>query len=436
MDHATLLHRLSRRGLFRIKPGLERVQAVSAALGQPQNQVPVIHIAGTNGKGSVAACLESILRHAGYTTGLYTSPHLKDVRERIQFNRNPISRTLFARLAKQVMQAEQNSGVTLTYFEFQTLMAYLAFAQANVDVAVVETGMGGRWDATNIVSHPILTVITSIGLDHRQWLGKTEPLIAHEKAGIIKPSSPLVSGARGAAGLVITQSARRHQVPFQQIDIDFEAKAVAVDWHQARQFIQTRTASGEGNISIPLLGRYQIDNAAIVMTGVEFLRQHKWSIPEQAVRSGFANVDWPGRFQVVWKQDEPRWLLDGAHNPPAMQRFLETLQESPWRDRPKTFVFGVYRDKDYRTMLRMIRPTADRFIFCTLPGPRALPAREAARSIKGVPYKIIGDPHKALKTALQSFKSGELVIVTGSLALVGMLAPQTKPARTQERSHV
>src|SRR5258708_7130413 len=297
MDYAALINRLSRRGLFRIKPGLDRVRQVLADLGHPQDAVPSIHIAGTNGKGSVAASLESVLRHAGLRTGLYTSPHLRDVRERIQIDRQPISLSAFRTTAQALFNAERRTGITLTYFEFLTVMAFLTFERQAVDVAIVETGMGGRWDATNVLAHPALTVITSIGFDHVQWLGKSETAIAREKAGIIKPGSPLVSGARGHAAGVITTTARREGAFLRQIDRDFQVHVDTISWVRGSQQVRYRTRSQEQIVSSNLLGRHQADNIALVVAGLDVLKE-KWNIPAQAIQDGLSVINWPSPFQL------------------------------------------------------------------------------------------------------------------------------------------
>jgi dihydrofolate synthase/folylpolyglutamate synthase len=421
----TALHKqLIRRGLFRIKPGLQRVRAICTALGNPQNAVPVIHIAGTNGKGSVAACLESILRHAGYRTGLYISPHLRDVRERIQIDRRPITGARFDALAERLLQAEREADLTLTYFEFLTVMAYQAFADSQVDVAVVETGMGGRWDATNIVSHPILTMITSIGLDHTQWLGPTESAIATEKAGILKPKAPLVSGVRGTGAAVIRVAANRLGIAYLEIDKDFKAATDKIVWHLGRQTVRYKSKAQTCRFETALLGNYQADNVGVTLAGIELLNQQGWVIADDAIREGLANVSWPGRFELSSADSGVRILFDGAHNPPAMKRFLNSLQESPWRDVPKIFVFGVYRDKDYVSLLRLIEPHADRILFCSLSGSRTLPARDAAAAWTKSGGRIVNDPATALQTAIHIAKREELIVVTGSLALVGQLHRQ------------
>jgi dihydrofolate synthase/folylpolyglutamate synthase len=422
MDYADLMARLTRRGLFHIKPGLERVHRVLLALGDPQNALKTIHIAGTNGKGSVAAYLESMLRHSGLRTGLYTSPHLWDVRERIQINRKPISATKFWEVGQRVLNAESQTGVSLTYFEFLTVMAFLTFQQDRVEAAVIEAGMGGRWDATNVLAQPALTAITSIGLDHMKWLGRTEEAIAREKSGIIKPGVPLVCGARGVAARVMENATSAKKSQLFQIDKQFHAETQSVDWRKRQRITYTGITGHRRSVDLGLLGTHQTDNAAVALAGLEILQKNGWAISDSAVARGMAEANWPGRFQLMRTPEGRLILFDGAHNPPALERLLSTLDESPWARSCKTFVFGVYRDKDYKRMLKRLRPHAVQIIACTMPGKRALPAQAAAEAMRSFgSVRTISDPHRALQTALETSDPTDLVVVTGSLTLVGIL---------------
>jgi dihydrofolate synthase / folylpolyglutamate synthase len=423
MNYSQLIDRLSQRGIFRIKPGLERVQSVLAALNNPQDQLRVVHIAGTNGKGSVAAALESVLRESGYRTGLYTSPHLWDVRERIQIDREPVSVTQFWQMAKRVLDAETQSKIRLTYFEFLTAVAFLVFAAAKPDIVILEAGMGGRWDATNVVKQPVVSIITSIGLDHTEWLGKTETAIAREKAGIAKPGVPLISGVLGRAGQVIRQIAQNIADPVIHAGIDFSAELIAENWAQGTQVIDFHSTKHPClRATIGLIGPYQTENFATALAALECLEDNGFKIDQKSVLKGLLNVSWPGRFQCWPSSESPRIVFDGAHNPPALRQFVAAVKQSPWAARRKTVVFGVYKDKDYAKMLRFIRPIADQVIFCSLPGLRGLSAELSAQAFgRKSEVSVVSDPHRALQHALASSSPDELVIVTGSLALVGLL---------------
>jgi dihydrofolate synthase/folylpolyglutamate synthase len=425
MDYPALIERLSHRGLFHIKPGLERIRQVLQALGNPQERYPVIHIAGTNGKGSVAASLESILRQSGLKTALYTSPHLIDVRERIQINRQSIGIASFWETAQSVFEAERTAGCTLTYFEFLTAMAFESFSRAGVGVAVIEAGMGGRWDATNVTQKPQLAIITSVGLDHTQWLGKTESAIAREKAGIIKPGVPLVMGVRGPAAKVVAETARKQTAAVYAMGSDFAAVAGEVDWEKHLQTVRYQSRlSGTRDLKTALLGGYQIENAAITFAAIEVLSKIGWAIAPAAVLRGLEQVQWPGRFHFQRSPQGPTVLLDGAHNPPAIKSLLDAIAHSPWKQTRTIFVFSVYRDKDYQRMLKLIRPAAAQVVICGLTGTRALAPRQIAKTLPANLVRIVADPHKALQTARSLAGPNGLVVATGSLSLIGLLLQQ------------
>jgi dihydrofolate synthase/folylpolyglutamate synthase len=302
-------------------------------------------------------------------------------------------------------------------------MAFVVFAEEPVDIAVIETGMGGRLDATNVIEPPEACVITSIGLDHTAWLGKTESAIAAEKAGIMKIGSILASGARGVAAAVIAQKARDMDVPMRQIDKDFKVDPGEIDWRSGRQQLQFSSIAGHRPaVLFGLLGGHQVDNAGLILAAIDVLIDRGWKIPDAAVHRGLIDVHWPGRFHFWPNTDKAEILFDGAHNPPAMKRFLESLTASPWKTSPKTFVFGAYQDKAYPAMLKLIEPVAKQIILCTLPGPRGLAASKALEALsRRSKCRIVADPLKALQTARETSAVRELIVVTGSLTLTGRL---------------
>ncbi len=433
--YRTLIDQLSRRGQFRIHPGLDRITTVLQELGQPQSSLKTIHIAGTNGKGSVAACLESILRQAGYRTALYTSPHLKDVRERIQISGHPLAESLFLETAHRILDAEKKTDQTLTYFEFLTALAFCVFKDHAVDIAIIEVGLGGRWDATNVLEHPELSLITSIGLDHTQWLGKTETAIAREKAGIIKSGVPLISGVRGPAQKVIETVAQAQNAPLLQLDRDFQAVTEGTDWNTQQHQLTYSISGLEQPLSLALLGNFQTDNAALAFTSVGVLRQKGWKIQDAAVQKGFSEVRWPGRCQ--WGTYRKRTVfLDGAHNPPAMDQLLRTLSHSPWKAAPKTFVFGAYRDKDVKALLKRICPEAAHLVICTLPGSRGLSAKNISALLPARHHavELVREPLRAFERACDSAEENALVVVTGSLSLVGLFLDTIRPVTPLKNS--
>ena len=421
MTYKEFLKNLNGRGMFRIRPDLERIQKVLAALGRPQNRWPAIHIAGTNGKGSVAAALESVLRACGYRTGLYTSPHLLDLRERIQVNGTPVMED-FCVIAGEVLRAERRARAPLTYFELLTAIAFQSFARMKVDIGIIECGLGGLWDATNVLHDPLASIITSIGLDHVEWLGETESEIAAQKAGIIREHGYAISGVRGAGREAVVCAAREKQATLVQIDADFSAEGLTASLRGGKQTIRFRRR-GESPETIPfaLLGGFQVDNAALVMAALSRLKELGWSIPALARDYGLSHVRWPGRFQIIRRTRSAEVLVDGAHNPPAMKHFLQAVQASAYHHAPKTFVFSAFKDKDYRTMARMIMPLASEIYLCPLPGPRgaSLNLLRAGFSPAACPVHEAKSPKEAFAEALRATPHDHLIVVAGSFALAG-----------------
>jgi len=270
------LKTLNARGMFRIRPGLGRVRRVLRALGNPHHQWPAIHIAGTNGKGSVAAALESVLRACGYRTGLYTSPHLLDLRERIRVDGLPLGPD-FTAAAEAVLRGEKRARAPLTYFEFLTAMAFWSFSQRQVDIGIVECGLGGLWDATNVLESPLASIITSVGLDHTGWLGPRERDIAVQKAGIIKKGGYVVSGVRGPGRSEICAAARAKKAAIVELGRDFRGQPLVTSWRSGKQTLRfsSRGETAE-SITLGLLGAHQVDNAALAMAA---LRRLTFAVP-------------------------------------------------------------------------------------------------------------------------------------------------------------
>jgi dihydrofolate synthase/folylpolyglutamate synthase len=436
VTYAAFLKNLNARGMFRIRPDLTRIRKVLALLGNPQDQIPAIHIAGTNGKGSVAAALESVLRASGYRTGLYTSPHLIDLRERIKINGSPMVQG-FTSIAQDIFQTEKRAHLSLTYFELLTAIAFQSFRVQGVDISIVECGLGGQWDATNVLAHPLLSIITSIGLDHTEWLGKNELKIAAQKAGIIKPGTFVISGVRGKPGEVITRTAIKCGVKIDRIDLNFRGEPSNGSQKAFKQGI-CFLYKGEPAVNIPfsLSGAYQIDNAAVVMSAVRFLKFKGWRITDQNRNKGLSSIDWPGRYQLISRYRSAPILLDGAHNPPAIENLLKSIESSRFAKSPKIFVFSAFKDKDIKTIGRLISSRAAEICLCSLPGPRGARMqllRSAFKNVDG-PVRNFKTPKVALANALNDTPREGLVVVTGSLALVGAILESLKnavPAKTE-----
>ncbi len=365
---------------FGIKLGLDNIRRVLKALGDPHEQLSFLHVAGTNGKGSVCAMLEAILRAADYKTGLYTSPHLIDFRERIRVCGNKIPRAAASRGLENLRRLAASWDHSPTFFEFATALALQHFAESDCEFVALETGMGGRLDATNAVM-PVVSVITPIALDHTRWLGKTVAEVAWEKAGIIKPSVPVVSAPQDpAAAEVIVRRAG---------ELGCSLTFAEAAWDGAE---------------LGLRGRHQKRNAALAIAS---LRAAGLDISDAAIAQGLRDVRWPGRFQMIGE----RFVLDGCHNPHAAQQLLLN-----WRDLFGTeqadMIFGALSDKDYSTMLEILAPISREVLLVPVRSERAA-APEILASACRVPHRIFAHAREALEA------SHGKTLITGSLFLVG-----------------
>jgi len=389
---------------------LERMRAALVRRGHPEARWPALHVAGTNGKGSTAAMLDAILTAAGYRTGLYTSPHLIDFAERIRVGGRTIPHEAVVALVAELRADLGAAGIPLTHFEFATLVACEWFARVGIDVAVVEVGLGGRLDATNLV-RPLATAITSIAIDHVEYLGADLGSIAGEKAGILKPGVPLALGPVPAeAERVIVERARAVGAPVARVGEDgvlgagpdgvlaFRGPGVAWD-----------------GIRLGLPGRFQCDNASVALLTLALARGY---LPcrADAVREGLGAVVWPGRLAVVRR--EPLVVLDGAHNPAGMAALARELPSLIGR-RPLDLVFAVMADKDRAAMLTPLLPLVRRVIVTRVGRRGAEPAEIAAEIAGRVPVEAMREPRAGLRTALTRTRPGDAVLVTGSLFLVG-----------------
>ena len=346
------------------KPGFARTQALLDALGNPERELKYVHVAGTNGKGSVCACLSSILTAAGYKTGLYTSPYVVCWNERVQVNGEYISDADLLEAIEVVRPIAETMADAPTQFEVETALAIWWFAHVRCDVAVLEVGMGGEWDATNVIPAPEAAVICAIGLDHTGTLGNTPAEIAGVKAGIIKPGCSVASyGSDPEAEAVIEARCGKTGCPL-----------IRPDFSQLRDLRPglegCRFSYGEYlDLFVPLAGTYQPNNAALAIAAAELLRTRGWRITEANIREGLAGVRWPGRFEVLRR--DPIFILDGSHNPHGMAATAESLRtyfggEKLW------FVLGVMADKDVAGIARLLAPMAAGFAAVEPPNPRAM----------------------------------------------------------------
>ena len=398
-----------------IKLGLDTIRALLARGENPHRRYAIIHIGGTNGKGSTAAMLASILQAAGHRVGLYTSPHLIDYRERIGVNGAMIPEERVTSLV-EMLQVAAASDLAPTFFEFTTALAFHYFAECQVDVAVLEVGLGGRFDATNVVE-PVAAAITTIGLDHEAYLGATLEAIAFEKAGIIKPAVPLVIGRlASSARQVIEGRAETEAAPVFALGREFGCDGPSPnDCHY-----RGMTAEYD-HLRCPLQGRFQLDNLACAVALVELARERGLAVPEAAVRSGLRQVDWGGRLEIY--SGAPTLLLDGAHNPAAAVVLSEYLAE--WREAQPAvkihLIVGMMRDKRPREFLAPLLPLIDSLILTQADLPRASTGSELGELLsdcRPIP-QIAATPADALSHAKRYAAPTDVVCVTGSLMLVG-----------------
>jgi dihydrofolate synthase/folylpolyglutamate synthase len=431
-ESASLAERLAARTSPAIIPGLERTRSLLKLLDGPERGLNVIHVAGTNGKGSVCRMLESVLLARGLRTGLYTSPHLVDFNERFRVNGVPASDAALEAAAKPLWKAlDVQAGLPegrATYFEAITVLAFLFFRRRRVRMLVLETGLGGRLDSTNVVEDPVLTVITNISLEHTQILGATETAIAFEKAGIIKQGSPLVTAAQGKARAVILRR-------FKKVQGASKAACVAlrpgVDWkvlshsdepEAGRQTVELRHLGSTHVFSLPLLGAHQHENLACALAACKILAP-SLGLSERVVRKGLAAADWPGRLQLLSKR--PLTLADGAHNPAGARALAAYIGELRGRrDFERcALVAGVLKDKDWRGMFSAWKPLVDRFFLATPPDVRGLDAGAAARWLRGRGCRAETAPQLPLALARARRWAGPngLVLATGSLYSIGAL---------------
>ena len=418
MTYSQALEYFQRLQLSGINLGLGRVKKILKKFNNPESGLSVIHIAGTNGKGSVAKFIASILQSAGYRVGLYTSPHLKDIRERIQINEKYISRKDFTRLVEQVKSFNYEGKDSLTYFEFLTIIAFLYFSQKEVNFGVLETGMGGRLDATNVIKNPLVSVITNIDYDHQQFLGRDLRAIAREKAGIVKKNSLVLTGEKRKMLLNLLQKVcqqkrtkifqLRKDIYFSRTDGGFNYRGIF------RNF---------DNLHIRMKGAHQFENASLAIGAVEALKFHKIEISGKAIRRGLEKAEWPGRLEeryLTVGRKRVRIILDGAHNLAGMRCLRRYLEENNLKD--IIFILGFLKDKLITKMLRIISPIAGKVILTMPVSPRAATVERVSKKAKLClgRTEILLSPRieEVVEIARHNLGRGNVVCITGSLYTV------------------
>lgn len=426
--------------------GLERIRELLERLGRPQDRLKFVHVAGTNGKGSICAYLASILSAAGYRTGMFTSPYIERFEERIRVDGAMISPdelrdvTLAVREHAEAM-AEETGGHP-TEFELMTAVALEHFARCGCDIVVLEVGLGGRLDSTNVIDAPEACVIARIGLDHTALLGNTLAAIAGEKAGIIKEGSAVVSWPQESEAMaVIEHAAAEHGCELRVPDFA-QLEEGAIRWEDGASPFRSFSYREWTDLRTGILGSYQPQNATVALEAVDVLRGRGWHIPDEAVRAGVARTRWPGRFEIVEGGSSPDGfaiVVDGGHNPQGARALADSLAEV-FPGRKPVFVIGVLEDKDYPRMLEDVLPLGSAFVCVTPDNPRALPAHKLARAIRWTGQDLLGcsacvnpvvarDFEDAIRRARELADPDGLICAFGSLYSVAALKEAVRATR-------
>ena len=394
-------------------PGLVRINALLDKMGHPERSLKFVHVTGTNGKGSTCAMVASVLRQAGNRTGLYTSPYITRFNERIQINGEMIPDDELCAITAEIKPLADSTFEQPTEFEMVTAIAFAWFARRQCDIVVCEVGMGGEFDATNVIGPPEAAVLCSMGLDHTEVLGDTLEKIAATKSGIIKPGCDAVL-YRSTPGVEAVVEQRCREVGAALHKVDF-----------TQLHLHSRSLEGQifdfGSLKalrLPLLGEHQLHNAAVALTTLAVLQKRGWRISESDIRQGLERVVWPGRFQIIGK--EPLFLIDGGHNPQCIQALAQNITDY-LQGRPLTVLTGVLRDKDYHCMYRSVAEHAAEFIAVTPDNPRALTAQELAGYLAsfGKPVSACESVAEGVRLAISHAGKGGTVLCYGSLYLLG-----------------
>lgn len=415
------LPQFEKEGASGYKPGLERVETLLQLCGSPHKQLTTLHIAGSNGKGSSSTMLAATLAESGLRVGLFTSPHLVDFRERIRINGEMVSEEFVVQFVEMIRQ-KMPPELSPTFFELTTALAFAYFAKEQVDIAVIEVGMGGRLDSTNVIQ-PLVSLITNVSMDHAQYLGNTLPLIAGEKAGIIKPHTPVVLSRSSEKEVtdVVVAKAKELQAPLTLADREEE-----ILMYQSLMIGYKVTTAHFGTFTLPLGGEYQIENLGGVLQVLLLLRSKGYEIEDTALYQGLQRLSHyglRGRLEVI-QQTNPTIVIDTGHNPDAWQHLAPTLQQ--WqKEGGLVMLIGMAGDKDVPHVVTQF-PLEAHYIFCQAHTPRALPATElqALAQAVGVTHsEVIPDIHEAYKVAIQRAKElgAETLFVGGSNYVIGEL---------------
>lgn len=394
-------------------PGLSRTQELLRRLGNPEKKLKFVHIAGTNGKGSTAAMTASILQKAGYRVGLYTSPYIYRFNERIQVNGEQIADEDVAAVTEYVKQFAEAMDEKPTEFELVTAIGFVYFARQNCDIVVLEVGMGGALDSTNVIDTPEVAVITNIGLDHTDYLGDTVEKIAETKSGIFKNNGHAVV-YRGTPGVeaVYEKVCAERNISLKKADFDsLNLRAHSLEG-------QIFDCGNRKELFLPLLGDHQLHNASVVLSIADTLIEKGWKISEQNIRDGIRDVSWPGRFDIVGR--DPLFIIDGGHNPQCIDALVVNIRDY-LKDRKIIALTGVLADKDYGEMYRPMMPYIQEFVCITPPNPRKLEAQELAEHLRrvGATATACETIAQGVQTATQKAGKDGVVLCFGSLYTIG-----------------
>lgn len=396
------------------KPGLERIEELLELMGNPHKKLRYVHVAGTNGKGSCCAMLASILRAAGYRTGLYTSPYIHRFNERMQINGEPIADTELAQIAQFVRSCAERMSRPCVEFEIVTAIGFEYFARQNCDIVVLEVGLGGRFDATNVIDTPDCALICSIGFDHMEFLGTTLREIAMEKAGIIKPGGAVATyPAQDEEVIGLLASVCRERGASLRIAEDDEIE-LRYDDLQGQEFCYC----DDTPLHLPLLGDHQCRNAAAVLEAVEILREKGWKLKPEAVETGLASVKWPARFEIL--SQKPYVVADGGHNVPCAEALAANL-DYYFEGKKAVIVLGMMADKDIAGFVDTIAPCAAAFVCVPVDNPRAIAPEKLAEKLKKYkkPTFVASSVAEGMSMASGAAGKGGVVCATGSLYLMG-----------------
>ncbi|MFA4911025.1 MAG: folylpolyglutamate synthase/dihydrofolate synthase family protein [Desulfobacteria bacterium] len=399
-----------------IKLGLANISRLLDLLNNPQRGLKSIHVGGTNGKGSVAAMVSSILDKAGYKVGLYTSPHLVNFTERIKINNHEISESRVAELTDFIYQKIEGTELArdITFFEFTTAIAMLYFLEQGVDFAVLEVGMGGRFDSTNVVD-PLVSVITNVSMDHQYYLGKTIHEIAFEKAGIIKKGGIVITGVTQPSVFAsIHERCLQDGAALYRVGRDIKGRRMAdgrVDYYGMK--------NKYSDLRLNLLGRHQITNAVIALGAIEVLKEKGYEIEDKAIYEGLEKTYWPGRLEVVRR--DPLVVLDCAHNPAGIKTLRDAISNGTFSFNRLFLVLGIMMDKDFRSIISKLAPLADKIVLTEPKMDRSASPQILYEEVKKhhKEAEIVGDVKEAVSLAISLAEREDMVCVTGSIFTVG-----------------